>query len=124
MNRNAMVLYVILLLGFMVSCGSKELLVPEEEAYPATFTTIRDRILIPRCVNCHSGIVSHDFLLTDTQKEGPSETPERTVIPGDAEGSSLYKNIKNAKMPAYGQKLSEAEIKAIKKWIDNGAKND
>lgn len=106
------------LMGLLWGCGSQELQVPTAEAFPPTFTSIRDRILIPRCANCHSGVVSHSILLSESGSKEPS------IVVGDAEGSNFYKAIESGKMPQYGEKLTEEEVAAVKAWIDAGAKND
>jgi uncharacterized membrane protein len=96
-------------------CGSENLQLPADVAFPPTFTNIRNRILIPRCANCHSGVVSHKVLLA---------TEKMAIVPGNSAESTLYQKIESGEMPKYGQKLTDEEMEAIKSWIDNGAKND
>ncbi len=100
-----------------VSCGSEKLNVSTTEAFQPSYSSIRDRIFVPRCVNCHSGIVSHKVLLA-------SQEGETMIVPGNAEKSKLYTSVRDHKMPQYGQKLSDAEVNVIKAWIDSGAKDD
>ena len=103
--------FVPLLFG-LSSCGSRTLLADDSEVFPPTFTAIRSRILVPRCVNCHAKLVSLTAFTSDL------------VIPGDAAGSRLYKVVKSGDMPRYSPALKDPELKAIETWITNGAKND
>ena len=103
---------ILVLTTFLTNCGSRELDVPSEEAFPSTFVAIRDRILKPRCENCHAKLLSHTALLGDL------------VVPGKPEESELYSEVKSGGMPLYSEKLGEPELLAIRTWILNGAKND
>lgn len=102
------------------SCGSEKLEVAESEMVQPTFSSIRDRIFIPRCAMCHSGIVSHSLLTSSsTSKENSTR-----IVAGDAQNSDLYQQILGGGMPQYGDKLKDYEIKAVKDWIDRGAMDD
>lgn len=104
----------LILIFILNSCGSRELKsgVTREEAFPANFTDIRERILIPRCANCHGIVESHKLLL------------EKYVVPGNAKASELWEVVEGGSMPPYSGKLLDEEIEAIAAWIDAGAKND
>lgn len=95
-----------------VSCGSRELSVSDEEAYPPHFAAIRDRILKPRCATCHAKIVLYKEVASDL------------VVAGDPGKSALFEEIDSGGMPKYGGKLTDEEIAAVKTWIMNGALND
>ena len=99
-------------------------------------------ILSAKCLSCHDGsgegseksgfnVTSYDSLLTGT-KLG------QVIVPGDALSSSLYLMISHKASPEIhmpphggkslakgkGQPLSDSEIDTIKRWIDQGAKNN
>ena len=46
----------------------------------------------------------------------------QTLIPGDAENSSLYNVLYTRKMPQGRNKPSAEEVEMIRQWIDQGAK--
>ncbi len=97
---------------FAASCGSRELSVPAEDAYPPHFTALRDRIFKPRCATCHAKIVLYKEVAGDL------------VVAGKPEASLLFQEIDSGGMPKYGGKLTDEEIAAVKTWISNGAPND
>lgn len=101
------------------ACGSQQAEIPLKAAFPPTFTMIRNRIFIPRCVVCHSGIVSHKVLLTSQ-----SDQNQKFLVPGNAANSRLYTSLVSGKMPQYGQKLTDAELTAVREWITAGALDD
>ena len=99
-------------------------------------------ILSAKCLRCHDGdgegseksgfnVKSYDSLMTGT-KLG------QVIVPGDALSSSLYlmvshKTKPEIHMPPHGKEslakgrgepLSEGEIDTVKRWIDQGAKNN
>jgi hypothetical protein len=87
-----------------------------------------------RCTTCHGGSgglvldegESYSNLANVTaQKSCPSE---KRVTPGNASASVLYKKISGTscgtQMPKKGPPLSEAEIRLIRTWIDEGARNN
>ena len=104
-----------LIIGILVttSCGDRKIKSNSNqgEAFPATFSEIRDRILIPHCANCHESVISHSLLV------------KQFVKVSDATDSELYEVVESGEMPISYDLLDE-EIVAIKTWIDNGAKND
>jgi uncharacterized membrane protein len=105
---------VVALTGVLLAtgCGQKELSVPEAEAYPPNFSAIRDRILRPKCENCHAKIVAHDAVMEDL------------VVAGNPGASELYTEVESDEMPMYRSPLSDEEKRSIKTWIENGAAND
>jgi hypothetical protein len=99
-------------------------------------------ILSAKCLKCHDGsgegseksgfnVKSYDSLLTGT-KLG------QVIVPGDALSSSLYLMISHKANPEIhmpphgkdslakgrGEPLSQGEIDTVKRWIDQGAKNN
>lgn len=105
---------------------------------PASFTEVRDEILLNSCAfsSCHGDQGSAGLTLTtegsyDALVNVPSTKSdgEVLVIPGDADGSYLVKKMEGAEgivgdiMPP-GAGLPEEKIQAVRSWIDNGAPND
>lgn len=95
-----------------VGCGTRELSVPASDAYPPTFSAIRERILKPRCASCHPKIVLYSAIMSDL------------VVAGRPGSSAMFEEIDSGGMPKYGGKISDEEINAVKTWIENGASND
>jgi hypothetical protein len=75
-------------------------------------------------VNCHNGKKSRGGLNLTTRaallKGGDNGS---AVIPGNAAGSLLVRQISGSKpeMPRQGSKLTSADVAAIRQWIDAGA---
>ncbi|MFT5286355.1 MAG: putative membrane protein [Planctomycetota bacterium] len=80
-----------------------------------------------RCVECHgSKRQKGDLRLDDLTQHFKDEQQYWRIVPGDAEGSTLYQRIllpasDDDVMPAKGDLLSSEEIALVKKWIDAGA---
>ena len=76
-----------------------------------------------RCVACHNarnvkgGYNMSNF--TAIRSESDSGHP---IVPGDAEGSLLYQSIVDGWMPYESDPLPEAEVSAIRRWIELGAR--
>jgi hypothetical protein len=99
-------------------------------------------ILAESCLSCHNrtgeGSVSSGYSVAtyDDVLEGTSLGT--VIIPGSSESSNLYrviamKTAREIRMPPHhdvslaegrGVPLSEEQINTIKKWIDQGAKNN
>lgn len=89
-----------------------------------SFTKEVAPILISRCGGCHvrgsRGMFS--MLSYEALMKGP---PAGLVIfKGDGKGSVLMEKIEAAEMPPNGQKIPDAEIALLTKWINEGAKYD
>ena len=83
-------------------------------------------ILQQSCVKCHGGSdgTKGDLSLQtydDVMKGGQHGA---AVVPGDATGSLLVKQIQSGKMPKRGQKLPQNQIDLIAEWVSEGAKNN
>ena len=83
-------------------------------------------ILNNNCMPCHVGEAAREELQLDTI-EGLMAGSEHgaMVVPGDAAGSQLIKNLRGVdgaeRMPYLRDPLAEADIKLIEDWINAGA---
>ncbi len=80
-----------------------------------------------RCFACHGALKQESGLRIDTAAAAISGGDSGTaIVPGDAAASSLLKRISTSdlaeRMPPEGEPLKAAEIDAIRRWIDEGAK--
>ena len=98
------------------------------QAQPGTAVTFTDHIrpIFERsCWNCHgeaSQLSGLDLRTRDTAIEGGSRGS--ALVPGRAEESRLYRvvaGLDDPPMPMSGDSLSEAEVEAVRAWIDDGA---
>jgi mono/diheme cytochrome c family protein len=87
------------------------------------------KVLLDQCVKCHGGEKSKaDFDLTT--REGllrGGNSKKAAVVPFKAKESRLYMFVTHQEkphMPSQADKLSDAQIAAIEKWIDFGAPYD
>jgi hypothetical protein len=81
-------------------------------------------ILSQKCLNCHGPAQQMAGLNLSTACDalrGGQKGP--AVVPGKSEESHLYRRLTGQEQPAMpmGGKLSNAEINALKSWIDSGA---
>ncbi len=96
---------------------------PEE--LEATFSSIREKILVKRCIFCHSGNGSAKHIPLSTL-EDLIDSPREIVLPGNADESGIVLAIERSddkRMPprTSGSALSSEEIRVIREWITNGA---
>jgi len=98
----------------------------------ASFERDISPILSMRCVECHSGdgegaytsglnLTNHASLMSGTKEGG------QLIIPGSAMTSSFMVMLTrkdHLRMPFGKSALSDDEIRVIRKWIDQGAKNN
>ncbi len=89
----------------------------------ATFDADIRPILESRCVACHGASAPQGGLdarslesLLKGGKSGPA------IVPGSAGGSLLVEKLVTKSMPPMEPKLTEAQVSAIRAWIDGGAK--
>ncbi len=87
-----------------------------ENGERVTYTMIHNRILTPKCLNCHGP--------WDVDNLSTYESLVTYVNPGDHANSKLFKVINNNFMPKEGAPLTPVEKQAIIKWINEGALND
>ncbi len=112
-----------------ISCNSefqgikdiKEPALAADETRP-TYASIREKILVPKCLSCHSGPNSPHGLDLSTFEGvmGQKHFPP-LIVPGHPDRSSLYTVVKSGAMPKMMGRLSEKDILAISTWIKNGA---
>ena len=79
---------------------------------------IRDRIIAPRCFECHKGVFSeggYDLSIYENL------FADGLVKPGDAANSYLFKIMDSGDMPDDVGRVSQKEIDFVKLWIDEGA---
>jgi uncharacterized membrane protein len=96
---------------------------PEEVPIPLepTYLSIKANIFEKRCMGCHSDAgTGHDVPLNP--KEKLMSSPRELVIPGNSEESGLtiaVTRTDDKRMPPKGDPLTQEQITAIKKWIDD-----
>ena len=84
-------------------------------------------ILARRCFACHGPDHAESGLrLTDRDAAlAVADSGEPSIVPGDAAASALVARIisldEGEQMPPEGDRLSDAEVEAIRQWIDQGA---
>ena len=91
-------------------------------APPATFESDIKPILDTRCVLCHGATApqaSLDLRSLESLLKGGKSGP--AIVPGSAGGSILVEKLVTKSMPPMDLKLSDAEVAAIRGWIDAGA---
>ncbi len=112
-----------------------------ERNIPITYDYIASLMRLPNafgegaaCVICHnSENPTHSYRGMDLSTckgilKGATESPARRVVmPGKSGKSLIRRHLRNNRMPfgvAFDYPTDTANIKAVKQWIDNGAKND
>ena len=83
-------------------------------------------LLVKHCYKCHNGLKSNGGLALDTRvgwQKGGESGP--AIVAGKPDESLLIRAVKHSslKMPpeGEGEKLSEAEIAVLSRWIESGA---
>lgn len=121
------------LLLALSACAGKD----ADTASPATFTEVRDEVLLPSCgfSSCHGsgtgGLTldeegSYDALVNAESVGKPGAI---LVIPGDPDGSYLVHKLEGGpdivddQMPPGGS-MDDATIAAVRSWIEAGAADD
>ena len=90
-----------------------------------TFTDHIRPIMERSCWNCHgeaAQLSELDLSTRDAALQGGTRGP--ALVPGRAEDSWLYKvvsGLETPAMPMSGDPLSDAEVAAVRTWIDDGA---
>ena len=84
-----------------------------------TFAVINQYMTTPFCLRCHNSEVTKggvDFSLPYEQY-----VSDGLITPGNPSDSLYFTEIRDGSMPESGPKPSEALIKMVKAWIENGA---
>ena len=91
-----------------------------------TYNTVLAPILTERCAirGCHvtGGPKNLDFTTYSSFTKGGDEGP--IFIPGNANDSTILKEIVSGRMPPYGDPLTPAQIQAFRDWINQSAAED
>ncbi len=89
-------------------------------AFAADFERDVMPVFRARCLGCHSAATRSGGLRLD------APVPPRIAMPGNAMGSRLYRVVAGLdpklSMPPSGPRLTAAELRVIREWIDSGAK--
>ena len=99
--------------------------VAQAQTADVTFTDHIRPIFERSCWNCHgeaSQLSGLDLRSREAAVEGGTRGP--ALVPGRADESRLYRmlaGLDDPPMPMAGDPLSDAELMAIRTWIDNGA---
>jgi hypothetical protein len=87
----------------------------------ATYQSIREGILIPKCLMCHIAGGAARGIPLDTYA---NLTKSRVVVPGNLAKSDLYSDVVSGSMPTRRSglaRLTVDELNVVKMWILNGA---
>lgn len=138
-----------LTLGLMASAGCDESLSKIAGPTPSlepTFSSIRANIIEAQdtagrraCIQCHTNVGRNPAAglnLAVDPYAAMVNVPARNkpgaviVVPGDPDGSYLYQKLIGApgivglRMPLVPPHLTEGQLLIVRRWIQNGAKND
>src|SRR5579862_6509539 len=129
--KNAALLFALLIATALatrakaVDSSATPSITPEQTQY---FESKVRPILVEHCYKCHSDQAEHvkGGLLLDTREgclKGGDTGP--AVVPGDPKKSLLIKAVSytdsDLQMPPKNEKLSDADIDTLVKWIESGA---
>jgi hypothetical protein len=84
-------------------------------------------ILMSRCVKCHGGAKPEAGLRLNDREAATEllDSGHRAVTPGQPEQSELLRRVtatdSDVRMPPMGERLTPAEIDALRRWIAAGA---
>jgi mono/diheme cytochrome c family protein len=92
-----------------------------------TYNSIREQILVPHCIRCHSagGRAEKVPLVTLSDL---LNSPQDLVMAGDPDESGIILSIsrtdrKRMPPPSTGDSLTAEQIETIRTWIKSGAKD-
>jgi len=91
-------------------------------ATAATFASISQTLLVPKCVDCHGATTAYGGVRYDTY----AETIKTVILNNTANRGRLYLSTlgANATMPIGGTKFTPADSAGVASWIDAGAQNN
>jgi mono/diheme cytochrome c family protein len=98
-----------------------------QSANPADWVPSYSRDVEPifgrSCIQCHGPERADKGLRLDSyQRMMAGDSYGTVVIPGDSSLSAIITILKGGTMPHGGAQISPAELEAISRWIDLGAK--
>ena len=103
--------------GFAAAAGA--------QTEPVTFTDHIRPIMERSCWNCHGEAAQlSDLDLSSREGALAGGTQGPAIVPGRAEDSRLFRmvaGLDQPSMPMTGDPLTDAELAAIRNWIDDGA---
>lgn len=106
------------LLPLTTSCNYRREKTEMPLSTEATYASVQQYILMPKCLGCHTGpgspkgadLSSYRALMDGKQ-----------VVPGNSQASPLYLSVTVGNMPKGMDRLGAAEIALIDRWIAAGA---
>ena len=93
---------------------------PTAAPLTATFKSLYDQVLVPKCIGCHGSTVAKDGVRYDTY----SQTMKTVKLSNPSE-SKLYTSIKSGSMPrAPYPDVTNEELNKLLEWLILGAQNN
>jgi uncharacterized membrane protein len=115
--------YKLILSLLILGCNYREEKISKGFNLESSFLSVSEQVFKPNCYSCHSG--SEPAAGIDLSNYSKLVNPEMGLITfGDPLNSTLYLNVQSGRMPPGGPRLSDAEIKMIFNWIEQGAKQN
>lgn len=100
---------------------------PDKPSVPltATFQSIYSNIIEMKCLKCHQKSTETNHGIVLASYDDIMGSSHELVTPGDPFESDIYAAVYARKMPpAEETQLNAEEIEIIRKWIEDGARND
>ncbi len=100
----------------------------EDKAPPEEDFALVAEILTRHCLGCHGPKTQEGSYSVETIDKlfKPGDSEIQPIVPGDAQGSELYRRListdVNLRMPLDAPALPEEDRKRIQTWLDHGAK--
>ena len=91
------------------------------------FASQVEPILVKRCSECHGPDQEKGGLRLDARAAAlkPGKSGKAALVPGNAGGSEMVARVTSRdpdeQMPPKGERLSEAEVAVLRRWIEEGA---
>ncbi len=129
MKTSIKLIFTLLLVSLILTACDNDKSVEPGVKDNVSFALDIQPILTEKCATCHNPTeVEPDFREGLAYESFEELIAEGDVIPGNAEGSELVEMLEGVSadgntMPPSGL-MSETNIALVKKWIDEGAKNN
>lgn len=96
---------------------------PAAEPRPVSYLKDVKPILDSACISCHSEHHADDDIRLDSRE---AMIRRKVAIPGNSAKSKLIQSVsrKGKRMPPSGPRLSDAQVKILRDWVDQGLKWD